>query len=780
MLRNLLILIPLSGLTLIAAAVPPATSFEGTVQPFLAKHCAMCHNDKSKVGGLSVSSFHSGTEALSKRDALEHIERRLKTGEMPPKGMVRPPQTDIDAVVQWIDTSLDQLDKNLKPDPGRLTAHRLNRFEYNNTIHDLLGVEFKPAQDFPADDAGYGFDNIGDVLSISPVLMEKYLGAASRISRRAIQANDPLPKPTLERENFDRSKIDLSATGPTSFVVRHKFDNEADYTFRVAMAGKRMPIRVTFLLDRQVLGTQDVPFQPDEQPRINDFKVRVPAGEHWLVALVEKGPAVLTPMPFPPRLNLPIPPNVKPGKVPQGSFVDHIELRGPYNPLPTPLSAAHKRIFVCAEKTPECARTILSRLASLAWRRPADPAKVQHLVKLAAMAQAEGDTFEQGIRLGLQAILVAPQFLFRIEHDPNPNDASKVHRVDDYELASRLSYFLWSSMPDRTLFQLAAAGRLHEPAVETAQVKRMMQDKRSERFVENFAGQWLQLRNLDSIKPDPDKFPEFDAELRAAMKTETRMFFEAVLREDRSVLDFLDGHYSFLNDRLAKFYGIPGVTGKQFRRVELTTSQRSGVLTQASILTVSSYPTRTSPVIRGKWVLENFLNDPPPPPPPGVPNLDEKAAGNTVSLRQQLEKHRASPVCASCHSRMDPLGFGLENYNAIGQWRTQDGNFPVDTSGTLPNGKSFTTPEQLKQTLKADSGRFTECLTDKLLTYALGRGLERYDKPTVKAIASKLASEDYKFSSLILDVVNSMPFQMRRGEGDKSNDTQASAKTHVP
>ncbi|HCC55747.1 MAG TPA: hypothetical protein DEQ47_00505 [Solibacterales bacterium] len=777
MLRNLFILFPLICSAPSVGAVPPP-SFESTVQPFLAKHCAMCHNDKAKVGGLSVSSFHTGAEALEKRDALEHIERRLKTGEMPPKGMPRPPQPDIDAVVRWIDSSLEQLDKNVKPDPGRLTAHRLNRFEYNNTIHDLLGIDFKPARDFPADDAGYGFDNIGDVLSISPVLMEKYLVAATRISRRAIQANDPLPKPSRERENFDRTKLNFESTEPTAFVVRHKFENEADYTFHVGTGGPREPLRVTFMLDRQVIGTQDVYYKEDEQPRVNDFKVRVPAGEHWLVAVLEKNRSVLRPLPMPPRLNTP--PQVKPGKVAQGAYVDNIELRGPYNPLPTPISEAHKRIFVCSEKTPECARVILTRLASLAWRRPADPAAVARLVQLASMARTEGDTFEQGIRLGLQAILVAPQFLFRIERDPNPHDATHAHRVDDYELASRLSYFLWSSMPDQTLFKLAAAGRLHEPAVEAAQVRRMMLDKRSERFVENFAGQWLQLRNLDSIKPDPDKFPEFDAELRAAMKTETRMFFEAVLREDRSVLDFLDGRYTFLNERLAKFYGIPGVTGKQFRRVELTTPQRSGVLTQASILTVSSYPTRTSPVIRGKWVLENFLNDPPPPPPPGVPNLDEKAAGTTASLRQQLEKHRASPVCASCHNRMDPLGFGLENYNAIGKWRTQDGNFPVDTSGTLPNGKSFNTPEQLKATLKADSGRFTECLTDKLLTYALGRGLERYDKPTVKSISSRLAKEDYKFSSLILDVVNSMPFQMRRGEGELSNDTQASAKTHVP
>jgi len=331
-----------------------------------------------------------------------------------------------------------------------------------------------------------------------------------------------------------------------------------------------------------------------------------------------------------------------------------------------------------------------------------------------------------------------------------------------------LSYFLWSSMPDDQLLAVAESGRLRKPSVLKAQVMRMIRDPKAEALAENFAGQWLQLRNLDEAKPDPDRFPNFDDELRKDMKRETELFFEAVVKEDRSILDFLDAKFTYLNDRLADHYGIPGVDGSEFRRVALTGDQRSGILTQASILTVSSYPNRTSPVIRGKWILENILNSPPPPPPPGVPNLDEAAVGNAGSLRQQLEKHRSNAICASCHSRMDPLGFGLENYDAIGAWRTQDGKFPIDSTGTLPNGKSFSKPSELKAILRADKDGFSKGLTEKLMTYALGRGLERFDRPAVQSVNRRLAAEGYRFSALVMGIVESMPFQMRRGEGPRS------------
>ena len=440
---------------------------------------------------------------------------------------------------------------------------------------------------------------------------------------------------------------------------------------------------------------------------------------------------------------------------------------------------SYRRVFACGHlsghHTASCARTDLAHLARLAYRRPVTPDEVKRLTTLVASAQKDGMTFEQAIRIGLEAILVSPNFLFRIERDPKPDDPSAIHPVNDFELASRLSYFLWSSMPDEPLLQAAGEHRLHDGSVLTAQVKRMLQDPKSDALIDNFAGQWLELRNLDSIRPDPDEFPQFNAQLRRAMYTETQMFVQSVVRNDSSILDFLDGKYTFLNGRLAKFYGIPGVTGNQFRRVSLDGSERSGVLTQASVLTVTSYPTRTSPVLRGKWILENVLNTPPPPPPPGVGSIDAKAGPLAGTMRQQMEKHRADPMCAACHTRMDPLGFALENYNAIGQWRTHDAGQIIDSSGSLPNGKAFKGSAELKAILMGNRDTFAECLAEKVMIYALGRGLEGYDRRTLKQITSNLATNDYRFSALISGIVNSVPFQMGRGDAAASAVTKAQA-----
>jgi hypothetical protein len=381
-------------------------------------------------------------------------------------------------------------------------------------------------------------------------------------------------------------------------------------------------------------------------------------------------------------------------------------------------------------------------------------------------------TFEQAMRVGLEAILVSPDFLFRIERDPKPDDPSAVHPVNDYELASRLSYFLWSSMPDEQLLDTAAAGHLHNRTVLDAQVKRMLQDPKSDALISNFFGQWLELRNLDSIRPDPDDFPAFNTQLRIAMYTESKLFVQSIVREDRSIIDLLNGKYTFLNERLATFYGIPGVVGNQFRRVDLDGTQRSGVLTQASVLTVTSYPTRTSPVLRGKWILENVLNAPPPPPPPGVGSIDAQGGPLAGTMRQQMEKHRANPACAACHVRMDPLGFALENYNAIGHWRTRDAGQPVDASGELPDGKTFRGSAELKALLASNSTTFAECLTEKMMIYALGRGLEGYDQSAVRQIVNALSANNYRFSVLISGIVNSAPFQMGRGD-DTTKMTQS-------
>jgi hypothetical protein len=448
------------------------------------------------------------------------------------------------------------------------------------------------------------------------------------------------------------------------------------------------------------------------------------------------------------------------------TYADSIELRGPFNALAPPLPPTYAKVFICGhplgQHNAQCMRTDLAHLARLAYRRPVTSAELAKIDRLMLAVEKSGLTQEQAMRVGMEAILVSPNFIYRIEHDQR--DPKVVHEVDDFELASRLSYFLWSSMPDETLLTLAADHQLSKPEVLNAQVKRMLEDKKSVALVDNFAGQWLELRNLDSVHPDPDQFPQFTKSLRQAMYTETHMFVTAMIQEDHSILDFIDGKYTYLNEKLADFYGIPGVKGPEFRRVSLDGTERSGVLTQASVLTVTSYPTRTSPVLRGKWILENVLNTPPPPPPPGVGSIDEKGGALRGTMRQQMEKHRANPICAGCHTKMDPLGFALENYNAIGQWRTQDANQNIDSSGVLPSGKKFQGSAEMKAILAANKDAFAECLTEKLMIYALGRGLEGFDRTATKKIVARLQKHDYRFSSLISGIVESVPFQMGRGD----------------
>ena len=533
------------------------------------------------------------------------------------------------------------------------TARRLNRYEYNATIRDLLAVPFQAAADFPVDDSGYGFDNIADVLSLSPALMEKYLAAAEKIARAAIVPPTP-PQPSVQR---------FAATD-----FQFKVDFEGDYDVLIALRHGSNP--VTFSID-------GVPVETGS----NEFRIHLGRGN--------------------PRL-----------------FVDsaklaYVELRGPYNPVtPPPASESYARVFRCGHApghhTLACARTNLANLARRAYRRPVTDDEVDGLMQFVEHA----DSVDQGMQLALEAILVSPRFLFFIEPRIEPR-IEPAGNLDDYQFASRLSYFLWSSLPDEELFQLAEQHRLRDPQVLHAQIHRMLLDPKSRALVENFGGQWLETRNLQGLQPDPARFPEFSSELRRDMQQETQLFFRSIIRDDRPVSDFLSANYTFLNHRLAVFYGIPNVEGPQFRRVDLPPdSHRGGILTQASVLTVSSYPARTSPVIRGKWILENLLDAAPPPPPPNVPKLDETAIGVTATVRQRLEQHRANPACKVCHARMDPLGFSLENYDAIGHWRTRDGNLPIDAGDG---------PDALKQMLLKDQNRFARCLASKLMTYALGR-----------------------------------------------------------
>jgi hypothetical protein len=738
---------------LLLAGGPP--TFENTVQPLLAKTCTPCHNDALASGGMVIAPFTKASSIAGNREAWEAILQKLRSGEMPPAGVPRPPQ--IDAVIQFVETEFEKIDQNIKPDPGHVTARRLNRSEYSNTIRDLLAVEFHAEKNFPTDDLGNGFDNIGDVLTISPVLMEKYLAAAGRIASRAIGA-DPLPKPLeISYANKDKKirRVDFSTI---EAVGRIEFDGE--YVVRFALPGERAadakPVALGFWVDGKPMQTIPVETKPSKLVYFDPFseeqmRVTLSEGEHvFRAAFIDDD--------FVKGLSTADAYNRKKNK-----FLDSITFVGPYAPQAE--KPSRKKILICNPNSgPACVDKIVANLAHHAYRRPVTRAEVASLMKFVAMARTNGQTVEQGIQLALQAMLVSPNFLFRIEHDASPTDPAKVHPVTDVELASRLSYFLWSGMPDDQLLGLAEAGKLRAPGVLDAQVKRMIADPKSAALGDNFAGQWLELRNLDVVKPDPQKFPEWNPELRDAMKLETRLFFDHVLRENRPLADFLDARYTFLNDRLAKFYGIPGVTGPDFRRVELTTEQRGGILSQASVLTVSSYPTRTSVVIRGKYILNNILGSPPPPPPGDVPPLDESSVGTSASLRQQMEKHRANAVCASCHSKMDPLGFALENYDGIGKWRTMDGKFPVDSSGTLPNGKSFSTPAEMRTVLQAQLPEFARCMVEKMLTYSLGRGLGPYDRRTVVEIDRKLAASGYPFQSILFEIVRSVPFQSRRGE----------------
>jgi hypothetical protein len=806
-----------------------APSFDSTVRPFLAKNCYECHNSKLQSGGVNFTLFKTSAAVGQERGTWETVVEKLRSGEMPPEEKPRPNEAELQAVLGWIESEFQRVDSQVAPAAGRVTARRLNRSEYNNTVRDLLGVDISPADAFPQDDSGYGFDNIGDVLSLSPVLLEKYMIAAEKVARAAIFGPETL-KPTLVRyqppyrkksdgdvirfegpQNYTLFDYDLTGLAtPMSIHLTHRFPVEGEYIFRVTPEGRRPggsePVKVALWIDGKVAKVIEID-ATDLEGQTREFRLRVGAGERWLAVSFlrqfEGLPASYGTL-NPSKRPLP-PPDVRPMKPPENATPEEIEqfkkrlearknrvepadgfrtnfleIGGPYEYVKGPSPESLKKVYSCGhlngQHNPGCARKIVANLARRAYRRPVTSLEVAKLLGLVSLARQKRDSFEQGITLAVQAMMVSPHFLFRVERDhalPSAKTAPTVsdqtgHAISQPELASRLSYFLWSSMPDDELTRCADQQLLRRPEVIAAQVRRMLKDPKSRALVENFGGQWLELRRLESVNPDRDRFPDFEEYLRTSMRRETEMFFESIVREDRSVLDFLDGNYTFLNERLAQFYRVSGVVGPEFRRVDLTgNKQRGGILTQASVLTVSSYATRTSPVLRGKWILENFLNAAPPPPPPDVPNLDETAIGSAASLRQQMDQHRKNPSCASCHARMDPLGFGLENYDATGAWRTEDGKFPVDPSGSLPDGRSFKEPHELKAILKVDRDAFAECLTEKLLTYGLGRGLESYDKPAVKKIARSLARDDYRFSSLVMNIVNSMPFQMRGSEKAK-------------
>ncbi|MBX9583636.1 MAG: DUF1592 domain-containing protein [Gemmataceae bacterium] len=775
----------LAGLgSLLASDPPPAASgpadgpaFQNAVQPFLAKHCSECHADDAS-GGVRLDRL-DGLPPAPRTAMLGRVLDVLDRHAMPPKRRPRPGDDELNPVVAWLEATVEQAEREAAR-ADRVLIRRLNRAEYNATVRDLLGVDLRPADDFPQDTPGDGFDTAAGTLTVSPALMEQYLAAAERVARAAVFGAPPLKpgrvvhEPYCAADAFSKNnevKFDYDETGmslPGALHVVQRFAADGEYDFRAILRGVRPvgsgPVELGFWIDGRLAHTAKLPIPTKPESGRNpgevnglwaEFRTPVTAGDHWLsvtlLRMYEGLPAAYQgPNPSPVQGEV----SAKRGV--DAFFPMYLHVVGPYRQPEGPSPESVKKVFGGHPvKSPDTAagRAILADLARRAYRRPVTEPEVAELVRLVELARDNGDSVEEGLCLAIQRLLVSPHFLFRIEKAP---------RLTPHELAARLSYFLWSSLPDDELFRTADDGSLGRPEVRAAQVRRMVKDPKARALVENFGGQWLRTRALETHRPDRTRFPEFTDYTRTSMREETERFFEYIVREDRPVLDFLDADYTFLNQRLAEFYGVPGVKGHEFRKVALAGGRRGGVWRQASVLTVSSYPNRTSPVLRGKWVLETLLNAPPPPPPPDVPALDEKEVGQSVSLREQLEQHRANPACASCHARMDPLGLALEHFDAVGRWRDTDGRFPVDASATLADGRAVNGPDGLAAVLKADPGAFAGCLAEKLMTYALGRGLDRSDRKAAKAVAGRMARDGYRFSSLVLGIVESVPFQTRK------------------
>jgi len=738
---------------------------------FVNKHCAACHGDTDPKADLNLASDRDDAAVIKRRSTWENALEMVANGQMPPPEKPRPEQAETDKFVAVMHEVFEYADLHANPDPGRVTVRRLNRTEYNNTIRDLMFIDFNAAEDFPSDDIGHGFDNIGDVLTMSPVLMERYISAAETIVQKAIHIGE-LPSPpkrqtaatflkTTRKEAFEVPFRTLDENGTVS--IRHKITVDGQYKFRFHGWGRQVGdqlVKAQFKIDDKDLDLVEVKATDKDHATYEIEPIFVDAGEHTVsVSFVNEFTDTAA---------------EKPEQAQRTLYVQYFEFEGPLDMVPP----SQKRLLACQADQPklEQAREILSRFLLRAYRRPPTPAELERLIGLVMQAQADGLSWEESMQRGMLVTLVSPKFLFRLELDDRP-DSPESRPLDDYQLASRMSYFLWSTMPDSELFAMAAKGELSNNI--DSQVRRMLADPKSIALVDNFAMQWLQLKRLKAVQPDTKLFPAFNDQLRAAMLKETELFVEAIIHEDRSITNLVDADFTFVNRQLARHYGIEEAMSKpaqaesrrrrfdrsnEFERVTLPDKFRGGLLTQASILTVTSNPTRTSPVKRGRWILEQILGAPPPPPPPNVPELAEgEQAQLTGSLRQRLEQHRANPSCANCHAKMDPLGFAFENYNAIGGFRQKDGDFPIETSGVLPGGKTVQGPIELKSILMEQRAKIGRNLAEKLMIYGLGRGLESFDRPAIKKIQDALDKNDYKFSTLAVEIVKSDPFRLRRG-----------------
>ena len=748
------------------------------------EYCLSCHDDNVKMAGLALTtiSAHSVDRAP---EVWEKVVKKLRGRQMPPLGAPRPDQSTYDAVIASLEQMLDRAAK-AEPNPGRTdTFRRLNRTEYRNAIRDLLALDVDVTSLLPSDPSSHGFDNV-TVGDLSPTLLNRYISAAQKIGRLAVGRTGRSPGGTIIRVRPDITQeehfegLPLGTRGGT--LLPHAFPADGEYQIRIRLMrdrnehveGLTRPHEVELLLDRErvrIFTIEPPPanaefsegYQPSHQNLDEHLKVRIPvkAGPHTLGVTFIKNPSELLEsgrQPFDAHFNYHRHPRIQPA-------VHEISITGPYAVTGPGETPSRHRIFTCQPAEPDgegCARRILSQLMRRAYRRPVTDSDFHGPMELYRASRTE-EGFEVGIERALAAVLVNPEFLFRIEEDPAGSAPNTAYRINDLELASRLSFFLWSSIPDDELLGLAFERKLGHSDVLERQVRRLLADSRSRGLVTNFAAQWLHLRNLESATPDMRLYPDFDDNLRQAFRQETELFFESILREDRSVLDLIRANYTFVNERLARHYRIPHVYGSRFRRIALDErSRRGGLLRHGSILTVTSYATRTSPVVRGKWILDNILGTPPPPQPAGVPALEDNMVDRHLSVRERLAEHRDNPACASCHNLMDPVGFSLENFDAVGRWRNVEEGVPIDASGGLPDGSRFSDVSGLEQALLRRPEMLATTLAEKLLTFAIGRGMEAYDAPAIRQIVRDAASKDYRFSSMVLGVVNSTPFRMRK------------------
>jgi hypothetical protein len=772
MIQKITLLIVLSICNSLSAQILETDS-RSHASKLIQTYCVTCHNESLRTANLLLDQANIN-QADQQPATWEKVVRRLRARSMPPQGLPRPDPADYEFLIKHLENDLDKA-AIANPNPGRSVSHRLNRAEYANAVRDILGLEINVDKLLPTDAAsGHGFDNIADVLTLSPVLMESYLSAAKTISRLAI--GDPRHRPEVEfyftpanQEQQERVSEELPLGSNGGIAVSHFFPLDGEYVARV-----RLRRLITGLYAGKIIGftqPKEMEIRLDGEkiehftvggPQVSDdelvIRFPVTAGKHTLgvnfLRDKRKAEGIVTGL----------------AGTEFGSGVGWVEVEGPYNPLGAGETPSQQKIFSCRPNRLNaelnCAKEILSKLARNAYRRPVTDLDINPLMRLYRSERKVGE-FDRAIGMAIQGILISPKFLFRIEHDPDDINPDSAYPITDLELASRLSFFIWSSVPDESLIDLAARGKLRDPGVLEQQVLRMLQDPRSRSMVDNFASQWLHVRNLDLLSPpDPTVFKKYNYNLKSAFKKEIELLFDYVIHEDRSVMDFLNADYTFLNERLARHYGISGVYGSHFRRVTLTDESRWGLLGKGSILTTTSYATRTSPTLRGKWILENILGTPPPPPPPDVPSLKETADTKNLSMRERMAMHRTNPVCASCHSLMDPLGLALENFDAIGSFRKVNSDqTPIDASGILPNGAEFNGPAQLREALWQGREQFVSTFTERVLTYALGRGLEHYDMPAVRKIMHEAEKNDYRWSSIVMQVVESQPFQMRRSTG---------------